>query len=178
MLKGLRPKQPANASSIGFSDSLWEFVQRCWGHNMNSRPKVSEVVTQLAKAAASWRGVMPPCSQAENTVHVSEAPISESMQHCTFESFIPLGIAYRMMMQVEFLIPRVSFRRVPQIPEPVPSHSAIRVHHLQLILNHHRMRFRRPPLNFLRNPHRSAGALCRDDRRNCMTTFRNSNMWA
>ena len=132
VVEGFRPNQPANASAIGFSDSLWEFVQRCWGHNMNSRPKVSEVVTQLAKAAVSWRGVMPPCSQAEDTIHVSEALISESMQHCTFEiSFIPLGIAYRMMMQVEFFIPQRLFRSVLLTPEPPKNHSTILFCHLQ-----------------------------------------------
>ena len=90
VLQGLRPAKPANASAIGFSEPLWEFVQRCWDGDMNSRPKVTEVVTHLAKAASSWHGLMPPCSQAENVVHVSQEPTSESlMQHCTFANLVP-----------------------------------------------------------------------------------------
>ena len=84
VIRGLRPDKPANASAIGFSNPLWEFVQRCWGRDPNSRPKVAEVVTQLGKAVASWHGLMPPCDQTENAVCVSEAPISASMQHCAF----------------------------------------------------------------------------------------------
>ena len=83
VLKGLRPTKPANASAIGFSDSLWDFAQRCWDANMNTRPKVADVVTHLAKAAAGWQGLMPPCSQTEDVLCFSEEPMSDSMQHGT-----------------------------------------------------------------------------------------------
>ena len=39
---------------------------------MELRPEVREVVAQLGKAAASWDGVMPPCSQGENVASGSE----------------------------------------------------------------------------------------------------------
>jgi hypothetical protein len=85
VFRGLRPGKPANASTIGFSDSLWDFTQRCWDGDMNSRPKVSEVVTHLAKAAAGWHGLMPPCSQTVDTVCVSGEQISDLVQqHRTF----------------------------------------------------------------------------------------------
>jgi serine/threonine protein kinase len=60
VVQGVRPTKPKNASAIGFSDSLWSFVQRCWDGKMELRPKVAEVVTQLERAAADWDGVMPP----------------------------------------------------------------------------------------------------------------------
>ena len=68
VLEGLRPDKPEDASSIGFSDSLWGFVQRCWDGDLKSRPKVAEVVTHLEGAAADWKGLMPPCVQAVNVV--------------------------------------------------------------------------------------------------------------
>ncbi|KAF9641863.1 kinase-like protein, partial [Thelephora ganbajun] len=49
--KGLRPDKPKNAAAIGFSDSLWDFVERCWRGNRDLRPKVLEVVTRLGAAS-------------------------------------------------------------------------------------------------------------------------------
>ena len=89
VIEGLRPAKPENAAAIGFSDSLWEFTQRCWDSNMRLRPKVTEVVAHLGEAAANWCGVMAPCVQAENVASDSEEPISDSMQHCEFDIFIP-----------------------------------------------------------------------------------------
>ena len=63
VVKGMRPSKPRDAPSIGFSDPLWAFVQRCWDANMELRPKVKEVVACLGQAKASWKGVMPPRPQ-------------------------------------------------------------------------------------------------------------------
>ena len=86
VMEGLRPKKPNNAPTIGFSDPLWAFVQRCWDADMNLRPGVAEVVAQLNMATADWDGVMPPYVKAEYTVTRSERPIpdSDSMKHCEF----------------------------------------------------------------------------------------------
>jgi len=81
VVQGLRPDKPANAPTIGFSEPLWIFVQGCWARNMNMRPKVAEVVTHLARAAASWDGLMPPCTEVENVASVSRPPVSNSMEH-------------------------------------------------------------------------------------------------
>ena len=81
LVQGLRPDKPANALAIGFSDSLWTFVQRCWDGDRHSRPRVAEVVTRLAEAAASWRGLMPACGETENIASVPEESISRTMQH-------------------------------------------------------------------------------------------------
>ena len=87
--RGERPNKPASASAIGFSDSLWSFVQRCWAGDMNMRPKVTEVVTHLKEAAANWDGLMPPCIQTENIASYSDEPVSDSMLHCEFKISTP-----------------------------------------------------------------------------------------
>ena len=86
MVQGLRPAGPANASSVGFSDLLWVFVQRCWGGDAKLRPKVTEVVTHLGREAANWHGLMPPCALAENVTSDSEEPMSDS-EDCEFDFF-------------------------------------------------------------------------------------------
>ena len=52
---------------------------------MNSRPMVAEVVNQLARAAASWHGLMPPCPQVEIVPCVSEATLWDTMDNCESE---------------------------------------------------------------------------------------------
>ena len=85
VVEGKRPTKPKNASAIGFSDSLWSFIQRCWDGDMNVRPKVAEVVAHLEEAVANWDGLMPPCVQAEEEMsHPSE------LMHCAFEILAPL----------------------------------------------------------------------------------------
>ena len=58
--EGERPAKPENASTLGFSDSLWGFTERCWSGEIESRPKVGEVVTHLREAAAERDEPMPP----------------------------------------------------------------------------------------------------------------------
>ena len=81
VVQGVRPTKPENASAIGFSDSLWDFSQRCWDGEMELRPKIAEVVSQLEKAASDWDGVMPPCAQVECTASAPLDPVSDSMAH-------------------------------------------------------------------------------------------------
>jgi len=80
-LEGVHPTKPENASAIGFSDSLWSFVQHCWDREMELRPKVAEVVSQLESAATDWNGVMPPCAQVESVVSAPSDPMEDSMAH-------------------------------------------------------------------------------------------------
>lgn len=82
MVHGLRPTKPENASSIGFSDSLWNFTQRCWDGDYKLRPRVAEVVTRLGGEAANWDGLMPPCAPVENTALDSEGPTSVTLEYC------------------------------------------------------------------------------------------------
>ena len=112
---GKRPDKPTNASAIGFTDSLWGFVQRCWDGDMNMRPKVAEVVTHLENAAANWDGLMPPGVLLETKV-VTENSMSDSMEYREFGVLVALDISHQAMIQVEFFdILRVSPQRVPLV---------------------------------------------------------------
>jgi len=87
--EGVRPDKPENASDIGFSDSLWSFVQRCWDGDRDLRPEVAEVVMHLGKAAANWDRLMPPCVVVEDDVPSnSKEPLSDSMEHREFQILI------------------------------------------------------------------------------------------
>jgi hypothetical protein len=90
VVQGLRPAKPENASAIGFSDSLWGFVQRCWDGDVKMRPKVAEVVTHLEKAAANWNGFMTYSVQAENATPDPSEPVANSTQYCEPEVLILL----------------------------------------------------------------------------------------
>jgi serine/threonine protein kinase len=89
VVEGRRPEKPANASAIGFSDPLWDFVQRCWDGNMRLRPKIAEVVARLGEAVANWVRLTPPCIQIENVASGSKEPVSDSVAHCEFEILAP-----------------------------------------------------------------------------------------
>ena len=88
MYDGLRPDKPLNASSIGLSDSLWNFSQRCWDGDMRSRPRTAEVVACLGSAAASWDGLMPPCDVARGVASVSKEETSDLKKYCEFDGLI------------------------------------------------------------------------------------------
>jgi hypothetical protein len=89
VVSGLRPTKPENAAAIGFSDSLWDFVQRCWHGDMELRPKVAEVVTHLGQAAKDWNRLMPPHIQVETVAPASPEPMSDSFEHGGFKYFNP-----------------------------------------------------------------------------------------
>ena len=84
VVEGMRPPKPRNASDLGLSDSLWDFVQRCWDGRLELRPTITEVVSQLGKAAAAWDGVMAPHALIENIVTEIPEPELDSMVHCKF----------------------------------------------------------------------------------------------
>jgi len=77
VLRGKRPDKPANAASIGFSDSLWDFTQHCWDGRIESRPEVGEVVKRLGEAATNWNGLMPPCVRSKDVTPCSEEETSD-----------------------------------------------------------------------------------------------------
>jgi len=84
VVQGVRPDKPENAVAIGFSGSLWRFVQHCWDSDRDLRPRVAEVVTRLGKAAKDWDGLMAPCVVVESVPSDSKEPLSDSMQHRKF----------------------------------------------------------------------------------------------
>ena len=119
VLRGKRPDKPGNASAIGFSDSLWNFTERCWDGKMESRPAAGDVVSHLVEAAANWKWPMPPCVQANVVVPGSDA--SDSIRYSAFDQFkSSLDIAHYLMVQINSSSP-------PQAPpQRVPWH---RIYH-------------------------------------------------
>ena len=94
VIEGKRPPKPQNASGLGFSDSLWDFAQRCWDGTSALRPKITEVVSQLGEATAAWNGVMAPHVVVEDDVPGTEEVESKSMSHCKLHTLMPLNFSY------------------------------------------------------------------------------------
>lgn len=44
---GARPLRPEDTEEIGFDDSLWEIMQRCWRPEFEQRPSCREVTEAL-----------------------------------------------------------------------------------------------------------------------------------
>ena len=148
MVSGVRPAKPENASAIGFSDSLWDFVERCWDGNMELRPKIREVVAELGRATVNWDGVMPPRVQAENVASVSKEPMSGSMQYCEFaipilprycslnngtgaifgrpSSIVPEGPTELQIISAPFNLPNTLSTNFTELPPEMPQGVVIR----------------------------------------------------
>lgn len=54
IIRGMRPKKPAEASALGFTDSLWRTVERCWMHDPEMRPDMRWLIRDLTQAALVW----------------------------------------------------------------------------------------------------------------------------
>ena len=87
-MEGLRPKEPENASAIGFSDLLWDFVQRCWHENMELRPQVADLVAHLWQVAREWNRPMPPHIEVQRVTSTSQDSMSGLSERCKLEGLI------------------------------------------------------------------------------------------
>jgi len=56
--KGTRPERPEDAARFGFTDELWEIVERCWSADRDTRPTLEAVLSCLREAASRWRIVV------------------------------------------------------------------------------------------------------------------------
>lgn len=54
IMKGTRPKKPEDAASLGFTDGLWEIVERCWLIDKRARPTLQAILSCLEEATLSW----------------------------------------------------------------------------------------------------------------------------
>jgi hypothetical protein len=54
VLEGERPPRPRDSEKLGFTDKVWENLQRCWGGEPSARPSVDEVSACLKQAAETW----------------------------------------------------------------------------------------------------------------------------
>lgn len=82
-----RLKKPENAPTIGFSDSLWDFTQRCWHEEPESRPEVKEVAKHLGTEASSWGSDMLPCGKIKAAVPATPAAPSGSFEDPDSDTF-------------------------------------------------------------------------------------------
>ena len=82
-VKKNRPSKPSDASTIGFSDSSWDFTQRCWDDRAELRPEAGEVVEHLGEATANWDGLMPPHVRCEPAAF--DSGTADSIKYSEFE---------------------------------------------------------------------------------------------
>lgn len=76
--KGKRPKKPTGAGSLGFSDTLWGLVFRCWDKSPIARPTAQQLLRCLEGAHHAW--VPPP-----------EYPVPDDLDEGTEFEFISDG---------------------------------------------------------------------------------------
>ena len=46
--EGVRPEKPENAMDLGFTEALWETVEKCWAGDRSARPDVKEILSCLS----------------------------------------------------------------------------------------------------------------------------------
>lgn len=74
VVQGLRPSKPHNASDIGLSDSLWDFLGLCWNQDRKRRPVAKGLVERLA-GAARQRIIMPPTTTKSGPTEIEPSPL-------------------------------------------------------------------------------------------------------
>jgi len=57
ILRGERPGQPLNASSLGFTCTLWGLLRSCWSESASARPTARQLLDYLRPASHTW---VPP----------------------------------------------------------------------------------------------------------------------
>jgi len=57
--RGVRPKKPHEADSLGFTYGLWGILERSWMVDVDARPDVKTVVYHLSHAASNWNRRRP-----------------------------------------------------------------------------------------------------------------------
>ena len=53
IMKGIRPAKTKDAGNLGFTNGLWEIVERCWLADRNKRPTLRAVLSSLREASSS-----------------------------------------------------------------------------------------------------------------------------
>ena len=54
VLEDERPPKPIDSENLGFSNDVWETLQRCWEKEPSARPSVDAVSACLKQAAETW----------------------------------------------------------------------------------------------------------------------------
>lgn len=53
ILEGRRPELPKNAVDLGFTEPLWETVEKCWLEDWSARPDVEYILSRLSMSVDS-----------------------------------------------------------------------------------------------------------------------------
>jgi len=75
ILRGERPEKPLDAESLGFSYTLWELVQLCWGESISARPTARQLLDYLTPASLDW---VPPTVYPTLRIKTSDITDSDS----------------------------------------------------------------------------------------------------
>jgi len=54
VMDGVRPKRPEKLIRLGFTEGLWDTVNRCWLEDWKARPGVEDILSHLNDALPSW----------------------------------------------------------------------------------------------------------------------------
>lgn len=54
VLEDERPQRPRDSEKLGFTDKVWEVLQKCWEKNPSGRPSIDVVSAYLKQAAETW----------------------------------------------------------------------------------------------------------------------------
>ena len=54
VLEGERPQRPRASEKLGFTDNVWEVLQRCWKKEPSVRPSIDAVSACLKQIAETW----------------------------------------------------------------------------------------------------------------------------
>lgn len=54
IMRGERPRKPLDAETLGFSRTLWKFVQSCWSESSLTRPTAQQLSDFLFSASLTW----------------------------------------------------------------------------------------------------------------------------
>ena len=54
ILQGVRPTEPTETTTLGFTDGLWWMVENCWMQDREMRPDVKALLNSLNHAYGAW----------------------------------------------------------------------------------------------------------------------------
>jgi hypothetical protein len=68
---GKRPGRPEGLEGVWFTDDVWAVLERCWTHQPNERPTISDVLRCLEEVSKVWT---PPSLQAVASPSTTDSP--------------------------------------------------------------------------------------------------------
>ena len=66
---------PPNASSLGFTDTLWGLLQSCWSESVSERPNAQQFFNYLDLASLHWEPPPESCPTTGGVVSTLSSDI-------------------------------------------------------------------------------------------------------